>query len=824
MNFCPQCGAKVENPESKFCAVCGEAFPTAAPSPAEEPSLSSLPQRPKPAPAPAADFSGITGSFSSPFVKDAVPAPAAKEEPLFSPVFSEDSHSLFENPAPAPVQQSPLPPLASAGGTGPRLQPSSASLDDFMAPAPKAEMPVAPPLSPSFAAPLGGQSAPAADEEAPSLVPPQGFVASMAATPEAPPSFDSLFPGPAQPAAETPVSLFGAGPGAENPAPPTKVSDLSSMLHDIPPLDSAEPSLFADAQPLGEDTAPALFQDPFAAQPAEAGLFADAQHLEESEAFAKPAAAQPHQPPKTQAAAPHKVETQRHVEPQREAPKPKAPRQEMPQPVQTPQQTFPGGKPLAEVGAAPLQEDLFSQQEAPVQRMPAPASILAESSSAARSSAPARRRPPPPPARSSRNSGRLVRNILIGVLVGLVLLFGAILGFLYWQNRPSQTIDVFIEALATRDYETLANARNVSIVNVTNSSSEGWIALCDAFQDEATRTALAKEMSRVSADPASSNFAYPSIRLVGDPYFLFIKTYRVHVTGVDVLVPGAAEGITLRLAAGDEFNDPAGELDPAGMLYRGIMPGQYSATVTLPDGNSTSYTLSAFAISQPNAVEGEAPAGGGETAPTFANLTISNCIADDAQIFLNGQETPAKPTDGVVELQQVELGTTISIKAVVDGATQEASVQFNDPNTTTLAFGEYTKTEGPAPDAGGELTAEQASATLTSFYKSYLEAINAQSLAGIQFSTEANSQKLQARISSPANKANTYTFVSAEIDPATLTTKEENGVLVAEFSATCTFSFVPKEGEAAPETGSNKQAVRMIQQDGQWLVDSFTTA
>ncbi len=813
MNFCPQCGAKIENDESKFCAACGAplsggASPALSGSPSlpplEEPGL---PQRPKPAPAPTADSGGITGSFSSPFVKDALPAPG-KEEPLFAPVFSEDkAGSLFEQAPPPPVQQgplsgAPLPFDAEDLPAAPEKKPVSAfdiPLEDTAAPFASAEGTA----KPLFAAGTGGPlSTPA---------------------PEASPAFSSQ-KNTAEPFLA--AGLFGAATEESGPAP----AEAPGLFGDTP-APEAGPALFAGAQPLPESEAPGLFGE--AAAPPSGGLFAGAQPLPpEPEAFTQAPAARP-SAPKAQPSAPKKDTHHQEI------PRPQSLRQEAP--AQSLRQSYPAsaaatpaapGFPPADsaslgASAAPAPaDDLFTQEAAPAQRMPAaaPASILAESSS--RAPAPRRRPAPPPPAHAGRGGARLLRNILIGILAGLVLLFGAILGFLYWQNRPSETIDTFIEALATRDYEALANTRNVSIVNVTNSSSEGWIALCDAFQDETTRMALAKELSRVSADPATSNFSYPSVRLVGSPYFLFIKTYRVHVTGVDVLVPAAAEGITLRLAAGDEFNDPAGVLDPQGMLYSGIMPGQYTATVTLPDGSSTQYGLSAFAIAQPNPVEGEAPADGGEAAPSFANLTISNCASDDALIFLNGQETPAKPSGGVVELQNVELGTTISIKAVVEGATQEASVIFSDPNTTTLSFGEYTQTEAPSSSAaaGEEISAEQAGTVLTSFYKSYLEAINAQSLSGIQNSTEANTAKLQARISSPANKANTYTFVSAEIDPASLTTKEENGVLVAQFTATCAFSYVPKEGEAAAETGSNKQAVRLVQQNGQWLVDSFTNA
>ncbi len=425
------------------------------------------------------------------------------------------------------------------------------------------------------------------------------------------------------------------------------------------------------------------------------------------------------------------------------------------------------------------------------------------------------------------NKGHLVRNVLLGVLAGLIVLLLAILGFLYWQNRPAPVIDEFSAALAARDYQTLSE--NVTATGITASGAEGWIALCDAFATEETRVALSQELSRVSVNADTSGFLYPSIRLKGDPLFLFIQRYHVRLTGVSVLVPNAAEGTALRLTAGEEFTDLTGTADAGGMLFTGIMPGLYSATVTLPDGTIQQGTVSAFLTTEPNVVDfgtGSAESGEGATA-NYANITVQNCISDDAQIFIDGQLTPALPVSGAVQLQQVALGATISIEAVVNGATHTANVTFSDPNQTNLAFGEYTQTGEASSQASTETqTLDEATANtaLTTFYQSYLEAINQQSLSGIQLSTEANNANLQTRITSPANQANTYTYVSAAIDPATLAVSDVNGVPTAEFTASCSFSYVARENPGEAQTSTNTQAVRMIYQDGAWLVDSFTNA
>ncbi len=425
---------------------------------------------------------------------------------------------------------------------------------------------------------------------------------------------------------------------------------------------------------------------------------------------------------------------------------------------------------------------------------------------------------------TNRKKGHIVRNVLIGVLAGLLVLLLAVLGFLYWQNRPTPVIDDFTTALAARDYQSMSES--VTATGVTASGAEGWVALCDAFESEEARAALSQELSRVSANADTSGFLYPSVRLKGDPLFLFINQYHVRLTGVSVLVPNAAEGTSLRLSAGNEFQDFTGTADASGMLFTGIMPGLYSATVTLPDGTVQEGTVSAFSVAQPNVVDfGTESATTDTQAGTYANLTIQNCISDDAQIMLNGQLTPAVPVSGVVQLQEVELGSTISIEAQVDGTTQSASVTFSDPNQTTLSFSNYTQTGEAASEAGTAsqtLSEADANAALVTFYQSYLEAINQQSLTGIQLSTEANNGNLQARITSTANQANTYTYVSAAVDPATLTVEDVDGVPTAEFTASCSFSYVARENPGEPQTSTNTQAVRMIYQNGTWLVDSFT--
>ncbi len=424
----------------------------------------------------------------------------------------------------------------------------------------------------------------------------------------------------------------------------------------------------------------------------------------------------------------------------------------------------------------------------------------------------------------TRSQGKIVRNILLCVLAGLLVLLVAVMGFLYWQNRPSTIIAEFTDALATRDYQTLSET--VTATGVTASGAEGWVALCDAFQTEEARATLSQELSRVSADADTSNFVYPSIRLKGEPLFLFIQQYHVRLTGVEVVVPNATEGSALRLSAGDEFKDLTGTTNTTGLSYTGVMPGLYSATVTSPDGAIQEGTVSAFSTTVANAVEFGTSDTEAQTA-TYGNLTIQNCISDDAKIFLNGQLTPAIPAGGVVQLQQVELGTTIGIEAVVDGAVQTSSVTFSDPNQTTLVFGEYTQSgEAASQPATTEQTldATAANTALNTFYQSYLEAINQQSLDNIQLSTQANNDNLQARITSAANQANTYTFVSATVDPATLTVEDVNGVPTAEFTASCSFSYVARENPGEAQSSTNTQAVRMIYQDGAWLVDSFTNA
>lgn len=419
-----------------------------------------------------------------------------------------------------------------------------------------------------------------------------------------------------------------------------------------------------------------------------------------------------------------------------------------------------------------------------------------------------------PPPRKRRSTGKLVRNILLIVLLFLVATFLATVGLLYYRSRPAAAIESFAQAVTDRDYRALGEM--VSL-NDAPSTEAGWEAFCDAFAETEQLDALKVQLgAKPSSEDDVSGLTYQAVTLESDTLFLFVNKYYVRVTGIEFLAPGAAEGTGLEILGGAHSGTPTAE----GVLYGKFMPGLYTCRVTPPGGEAgPELSVEAFDVAAPNRIEenADAPA-------ATATVTLENCLSDDAVLYVNNNEVSEKPQGGTAQLENVPVGAEIKIVASENGAKSQSTVFFSDANVTTLRFENYTPVEGEDDEATAiakAATPEQINQTLATFYTSYLECINAQSMAPIQLSTKKNNAALAQRISSTANAANTYSYRSAACKADSIVAGEEGGTPSLKFNGTFEFSYAPRDDAGNVQNGSNRQSVHLLYVGGQWVVDGF---
>ena len=156
----------------------------------------------------------------------------------------------------------------------------------------------------------------------------------------------------------------------------------------------------------------------------------------------------------------------------------------------------------------------------------------------------------------------------------------------------------------------------------------------------------------------------------------------------------------------------------------------------------------------------------------------------------------------------------------------QAQVIFSDVAGTALRFENYqTMNATPASSsavsqaATAQPTQAEIDTILSTFYTSYLTSINEQSISHVQLSTQSNSKDIESRIQIPGNKDNTFTFISAQCDPASIVAGEENGVPTVSFNATFGFSFKPRDNSAEATNSSSRRTIQLIFSEDKWMVN-----
>lgn len=506
---------------------------------------------------------------------------------------------------------------------------------------------------------------------------------------------------------------------------------------------------------------------------------------------------------------------------------PKPERQPKPQkqaPAPQPQQpAAEGGRPTA----AQIQQHLMAQPTGPM-----PAQQPAAPHPQQRRAVPPPPKPPLPAHEQAyeppKRSGVKTLFTILGFFIAFLVVLAAVtLGMLMFLNRSSKTVGDFTTAVQAGDIEALEQmvADNKLVVHGIRPDEAQWTAFCRAFSDKAAADALRSQLQQLAdgaeLDPAQ--MAYGAVGVGSQPLFLFINHYYITISPVELLVPAAGTDTVLWLDDASYYPIP----DAQGALYTGLMPGRYSGRFesTAAGGlNTAAEDIELFRADEPNRYE---PAQIGYT------LTISGCPSDNAVLYVNGQQVEAVPVGGVVTIPNVLPGALIEIVAQVDGIAMGSAVTFNDPSVTTLAFPEaapVTSEPEPPPESSSSSeappatptapTAAETDALLATFYASYLECINQQSMAAIQGTTAAYNTELQARITSENNKPYNFQYVGAVSDPESVGSFDDGTRI--RFNAAFTYNYRARDTEDEWVQFTNHQTVELVWQNGQWLVNGMS--
>lgn len=433
---------------------------------------------------------------------------------------------------------------------------------------------------------------------------------------------------------------------------------------------------------------------------------------------------------------------------------------------------------------------------------------------------------------SGKKSGgfgsRLV-TIILGTVLAAAICFIAILGILFFLNRPAATVNKFVEAVENKDYSTLK--KSSIVLNGIEPTDDGWAALCKAFE---TPQDLVKLKAELNGDADSvEGTAYSAVYVQEEDFLLFVKKHIITIDAVEAVATGVEDGTLLVLDSVEHTGEAVG----GGVLYTGIMPGRYEYKLSLDGKSTTPAQIDLFSTEMPAVLEvgelsgGESGEGQQEeeqAQPTSADVTIENCLSDDAILYVSGTEASEKPLGNIVTIAAVPVGSEIKIVAKKDGKTYQSSVVFSDPATTALKFDNYA--EIASESSSSSSSAQKASiasgdidSVIGTFYKSYLDCINNQSLDALQLSTDTNKANVEKRVKTDANKSNTFTFVGAACDPESITETEKDGTKIVKVNATFQYNFKKRDDAAAKEEkGSNHQTITLVYVNDKWLVGGFS--
>ncbi len=354
---------------------------------------------------------------------------------------------------------------------------------------------------------------------------------------------------------------------------------------------------------------------------------------------------------------------------------------------------------------------------------------------------------------------RTTRSMLVIVCVLSVILAALCITatVLYNRYNPEKFLAAFDTALAENDagaLKPMLTGANLSV------SDEGAAALCRAFADETSRNKLCAQLEAQIIDETYAG-DFPALAVKKDPVFFGYCRYAVAVHSVSLMLNAPAQNLVLSIN-GIPQN---GTHTETGILYENLFPGSYTVSVTgtTAAGQNVAgseVTLALFDSDEPALFAGALPIGA---------VTVSGCPSDDAVITLDGTELADKPSDGVVTLPQIALGSKIGMSYTSPwGSVTTASVEFTDIEKTELTFEDFA-TEGGTP------AADTLNSLLTAHLATYLDALTHQDTALISGCTADYKNHLAEGLSSEEHKEHIYNMKSAECKPDAIKLTEADG-------------------------------------------------
>lgn len=411
----------------------------------------------------------------------------------------------------------------------------------------------------------------------------------------------------------------------------------------------------------------------------------------------------------------------------------------------------------------------------------------------------------------NRKPDNLLR-ILATVLAALVVLLGVGAGityFMYEKFNPADAYSALTTALLKADVPALHELVDGEGIAVTDA---GLAALCRAF---ATQEAVDRLLEQLKRQAAGNNeeLPYPALAPSSDTVFLGYKSYKLLAKPVSLQITTVAQNTLLNLDGAPITGEPSA----GGALYKGLFPGIYTCTVT---GQTALGESVAGAPTDVPLFDSAAPAVFDGALP-IATINVSGCLSDDAIIAVNGTDVAQKPSGKVVNLPQVSVGSTITMRYTTPyGATTTASVQFTDRAQTELAF------TGHATEGGVPAEADLKS-LFSGFYSSYLDALNNSDAARISACTEAMRSKLSGDVGKDEVKANLYVFTEANMSLNGLQQSFlEDATPTLKLNAVCTYTSTARATDTAKKKDDAKEvshtvyyAAELAYVDGGWKVN-----
>ncbi len=347
-------------------------------------------------------------------------------------------------------------------------------------------------------------------------------------------------------------------------------------------------------------------------------------------------------------------------------------------------------------------------------------------------------------------------------------------------------------------------------------TQEGLSSLAKAFTTQQSVQDLIASFNISAANAERISDTHPALSIISSNVFLGYNDYKLQVKPVDLNVPVITENAVLTMDGIPLTGTYTGEI----MEYKGVFPGVYTLVITDQtlvgqsiQGEPTQVSL--FDSNIPQTVEGSLP---------ISDVIVTNCVQDNAIIYVNDIQVEQTPVNGSVTIPQVLVGSNIKIVLTTQsGATAASVVQYAEKANNQLVFDNYVI-------SGGMPSAEQMELATNTFFSSYLVAINERDPEKLEHCTPELKEFLTPEITPTTTQTQVYEFVS--ITPDVANAKQSfnaSNVLTVRINAATEYTSTPLGEDGEPDSAAESATLipyitldLVYTADGTWLVDFIT--